>query len=98
MFYQWRNKNGVNKIKNIEKCYTKDIPVIKNLDLEISEGEFAVIVGPSGCGKSTLLRLIAGLEEVTNGEIYIANKESLLLCQRIEIFQWFFKTMLYILK
>ena len=62
------------KLENIEKCYTKDIPVIKNLDLEINEGEFAVIVGPSGCGKSTLLRLIAGLEEVTNGEIYINNK------------------------
>ena len=61
------------KLENIEKCYTKGIPVIKNLDLEISEGEFAVIVGPSGCGKSTLLRLIAGLEEVTNGEIYINN-------------------------
>ena len=62
------------KLENIEKCYTKDIPVIKNLDLEINEGEFAVIVGPSGCGKSTLLRLIAGLEEVTKGEIYIDNK------------------------
>ena len=62
------------KLENIEKCYTKDIPVIKNLDLEINEGEFAVIVGPSGCGKSTLLRLIAGLEEVTNGEIYINNE------------------------
>ena len=64
------------KLENIEKCYTKDKPVIKNLDLEINEGEFAVIVGPSGCGKSTLLRLIAGLEEVTNGEIYINSKRA----------------------
>jgi len=59
------------KLKNLEKCYTKDVMVIKNLNLEINNGEFAVIVGPSGCGKSTLLRLIAGLEEVTSGEIYI---------------------------
>jgi len=62
------------KLEKIEKCYIKDTPVIKSLDLEIKKGEFAVIVGPSGCGKSTLLRLIAGLEEVTSGEIFIDNK------------------------
>ena len=59
------------KLENINKSYTKDVPIIRNLNLNISSGEFAVIVGPSGCGKSTLLRLIAGLEEVTDGEIYI---------------------------
>ena len=57
------------KLENINKSYTKDVPIIRNLNLNISSGEFAVIVGPSGCGKSTLLRLIAGLEEVTDGEI-----------------------------
>ena len=59
------------KLENINKSYTKDVPIIRNLNLNISSGEFAVIVGPSGCGKSTLLRLIAGLEEVTEGEIFI---------------------------
>ena len=59
------------KLENINKSYTKDVPIIRNLNLNISSGEFAVIVGPSGCGKSTLLRLIAGLEEVTDGEIFI---------------------------
>ena len=59
------------KLENINKSYTKDVPIITNLNLNISSGEFAVIVGPSGCGKSTLLRLIAGLEEVTDGEIFI---------------------------
>ena len=48
--------------------------VIKGVDLEVSAGEFVVFVGPSGCGKSTLLRMIAGLEEVTSGEIVIAGK------------------------
>ncbi|MCX5495298.1 sn-glycerol-3-phosphate ABC transporter ATP-binding protein UgpC [Kaistia dalseonensis] len=48
--------------------------VIKGVDLEVSEGEFVVFVGPSGCGKSTLLRMIAGLEEVTSGDIVIAGK------------------------
>ena len=47
------------------------LEVIQPLDLTIEEGEFVVFVGPSGCGKSTLLRLIAGLEDVTSGEIYI---------------------------
>jgi multiple sugar transport system ATP-binding protein len=47
------------------------VEVIQPLDLTIEEGEFVVFVGPSGCGKSTLLRLIAGLEDVTSGEIYI---------------------------
>ena len=59
------------KLENINKSYTKGVPIITNLNLNISSGEFAVIVGPSGCGKSTLLRLIAGLEEITDGEIFI---------------------------
>jgi len=49
--------------------------IIKGVDLEVNEGEFVVFVGPSGCGKSTLLRMIAGLEDVTDGEIIIAGKE-----------------------
>ena len=48
--------------------------VIHGVDIEIADGEFAVLVGPSGCGKTTLLRMIAGLEEITDGEILIGGK------------------------
>src|SRR5215211_9022371 len=50
------------------------VEVIHGVDLEIRDGEFVVFVGPSGCGKSTLLRLIAGLEEITNGELLIGGE------------------------
>ncbi|HPN75215.1 MAG TPA: ATP-binding cassette domain-containing protein, partial [Candidatus Marinimicrobia bacterium] len=62
------------ELKQIVKEFDKGAPIIKNLDLTINDGEFLVIVGPSGCGKSTTLRLIAGLEEVTRGEVYIDNR------------------------
>ena len=52
------------------------VEVIPPLDLTIEDGEFTVFVGPSGCGKSTLLRLIAGLEDVTGGQIHIDGKDS----------------------
>ena len=58
-------------IRNIKKTYG-NVPVLHGVDLDIKDGEFVVLVGPSGCGKSTLLRMIAGLEEVTGGEIRIA--------------------------
>jgi multiple sugar transport system ATP-binding protein len=53
-----------------------EVEVIPPLDLTIEDGEFVVFVGPSGCGKSTLLRLIAGLEDVTDGEIRIDGKDA----------------------
>lgn len=58
------------KLQGIEKRYGK-VTVLKDVDLHIKQGEFVVFVGPSGCGKSTLLRMIAGLEEITNGELFI---------------------------
>src|SRR4051812_1632411 len=57
-------------LKNVVKNYGKTLAV-KGIDLEIPDGEFMVFVGPSGCGKTTLLRMIAGLEEVSAGEIHI---------------------------
>jgi multiple sugar transport system ATP-binding protein len=57
-------------LKNIAKSYDKHHYVIKDLNLEIKDGEFMVFVGPSGCGKTTLLRMIAGLEDITDGDIY----------------------------
>ena len=61
-------------LKNVTKIYDKK-KVIDNVDLNINDKEFVVLVGASGCGKSTLLRMIAGLEEITDGEIYIGDKK-----------------------
>ncbi|MGK5061553.1 ABC transporter ATP-binding protein [Janthinobacterium sp. LB3P112] len=61
-------------LKNIVKLYDDKHPVIHGIDLDIGDGEFVVFVGPSGCGKSTLLRMIAGLEEITDGELHIGGK------------------------
>lgn len=61
-------------LKNIVKTYPGNVTVVPGLDLEINDGEFAVLVGPSGCGKSTTLRMIAGLEDITSGELYIGDK------------------------
>ncbi|AEH34730.1 maltose/maltodextrin ABC transporter ATP-binding protein MalK [Vibrio anguillarum] len=60
-------------LKNVCKAYG-DVLISKNVDLEIQEGEFVVFVGPSGCGKSTLLRCIAGLEDITSGDLFIGDK------------------------
>ena len=60
------------KIENISKKYGA-LDILKNIDLNIEDGEFLVLVGPSGCGKSTTLRLIAGLERPTEGQIFIGD-------------------------
>ncbi|ODT47902.1 sn-glycerol-3-phosphate ABC transporter ATP-binding protein UgpC [Devosia sp. 63-57] len=60
-------------LKRLEKSFN-EARIIKGIDLEVSEGEFVVFVGPSGCGKSTLLRMIAGLEDVSSGQIEIGGK------------------------
>ncbi len=61
-------------LKNIRKVYDKNI-VIDGVDLEVKDKEFLVLVGASGCGKSTILRMIAGLEEISGGEIFIGDKK-----------------------
>ena len=68
---------GAISIRNVVKRYgfgASANPVIHGVNAEIADGEFVVIVGPSGCGKSTLLRMVAGLEEVSDGEIAIAGR------------------------
>lgn len=62
-------------LKNIRKTYDNNKTVINNVNLEIKDKEFVVLVGASGCGKSTLLRMIAGLEDISDGEIYIGDKK-----------------------
>ncbi len=58
-------------LSNIAKCYPNGYQAIKKLNLNICDGEMVVLVGPSGCGKSTLLRMIAGLEQISSGELNI---------------------------
>jgi len=68
---------GAIKLRNVEKAYgsgPKANKVIHGVNADIPDGEFIVIVGPSGCGKSTLLRMVAGLEEITGGEIEIGGR------------------------
>lgn len=59
------------RLENIQKKYDKNILAVENFNLHIQDKEFIVFVGPSGCGKSTTLRMIAGLEEISDGELYI---------------------------
>ena len=60
-------------LKNVGKTYPNGFVAVKNFNLDIADNEFIIFVGPSGCGKSTTLRMIAGLEEITSGELWIGN-------------------------
>lgn len=60
-------------LKNINKVYENGFQAVKNVSLEIKPKEFIILVGPSGCGKSTTLRMIAGLEEISSGELWIGD-------------------------
>jgi multiple sugar transport system ATP-binding protein len=62
-------------LKSVNKVYAGGVQAVHDVDLEIRSGEFMVLVGPSGCGKTTLLRMIAGLEEVTRGAIFIGDRD-----------------------
>ncbi|VGO17610.1 sn-glycerol-3-phosphate import ATP-binding protein UgpC [Pontiella desulfatans] len=61
-------------LKNVYKIYADDVAVVNDFNLEIEDGEFLVLVGPSGCGKSTTLRMVAGLEEISKGDVRIGNR------------------------
>lgn len=60
-------------LKNLKKVFDKNTMAVQDFSLKIKDKEFVVLVGPSGCGKSTTLRMVAGLEEITSGELYIGN-------------------------
>lgn len=62
------------KLKDIQKIYDNNVQAVFDFNLEIEDKEFIVLVGPSGCGKSTTLRMIAGLEEISDGELYIDDR------------------------
>ena len=65
---------GAINITDVGKIYPNGTRALENVNIEIHDGEFVVLVGPSGCGKTTLLRMVAGLEDITEGEISIAEK------------------------
>ena len=65
---------GAIKIKDVVKIYPNGTRALEDVNIEINDGEFVVLVGPSGCGKTTLLRMVAGLEDITEGEISIGEK------------------------
>jgi multiple sugar transport system ATP-binding protein len=70
------------RLDQVGKVYAGDVRAVDDVSLTIASGEFMVLVGPSGCGKSTLLRMVAGLEEVTEGEIWIGDREVARLAPR----------------
>ncbi len=61
-------------LKNVYKFYEENVAAVDNFSAEIADKEFVVLVGPSGCGKSTILRMIAGLEEISEGQLFIGDK------------------------
>jgi multiple sugar transport system ATP-binding protein len=61
------------RLENVSKVFSGDVKAVDNISLEIKDKEFLVLVGPSGCGKSTTLRMIAGLESITSGNVYIGD-------------------------
>ena len=61
-------------LQHIYKVYTGNVTAVSDFTLDIEDKEFIVLVGPSGCGKSTTLRMVAGLEEISDGELYIGDK------------------------
>lgn len=85
-----KEKKIVLEVKNIDKTYQAkngEIEALKDINFNVKEGEYVSIIGPSGCGKSTLLSIIAGLEEKTNGEIYIDGKIGYML-QKDNLLEW----------
>ena len=61
-------------LRGIYKIYAGDVVAVSDFNLEIEDKEFIILVGPSGCGKSTTLRMVAGLEEISEGELFIGDK------------------------
>ena len=59
---------------NVNKVYSPDVKAVEDVNLHVKDGEFMILLGPSGCGKSTTLRMIAGLETITSGDLYLADK------------------------
>ena len=62
------------RLKNVSKIFPGGVKAVSDFNIDIEDKEFIILVGPSGCGKTTTLRMIAGLEEISEGELYIGDK------------------------
>ena len=62
------------EISQVSKIYSNGMTAVNGVSVDVADGEFIVLVGPSGCGKSTLLRMVAGLEDISKGEVKIGEK------------------------
>ena len=80
------------ELKGIGKIYDGNVQAVENANIVIEDRDFCVFVGPSGCGKSTTLRMVAGLEEISEGELLIDGEK---MNERTETSQWFSRTMLF---
>ena len=76
----------------ISKVYDNGFKAVDNLDLSINDGEFMVLVGPSGCGKTTALRMLAGLEDISSGELVIDDRSSTTSRRRSATSRWSSRT------
>jgi multiple sugar transport system ATP-binding protein len=75
-------------LDGVVKRYPDGFEAVKDLNLEIADGEFMILVGPSGCGKSTALNMIAGLEDISAGELRIEGKSSIRWRRATGTSQW----------
>lgn len=80
------------RLNSLKKTYPNGIMAVKNIDLEIEKGEFVVLLGPSGCGKTTTLRMLAGLEDVTEGSIILDGKDITYLPPRLRNISMIFQS------
>ena len=79
-------------MEGLGKIYPDGTRAVGDVDLTIKDGEFLVLVGPSGCGKSTILRMIAGLEEISEGTMYIGDRWSTTCSRRTATSRWCSRT------